>query len=54
MTTDFENHKKRQKKTNLYAFFGWPSGPYPTELVQSILQPEISSHVAHFWFPCKN
>ena len=48
LTTDFENHTKRQ---SMHPFGRWPL--YPTEQVQSILQPEISSHFAHFRFESK-
>ena len=34
-----------------FAFFWtWSTRLYPAEQVQSILQPEISIHFAHFWF----
>ena len=32
----------------------WPTSPYPAEQYQSILQPEISIHFAHFRFRREN
>ena len=34
-------------------FFRLTTRTYPTEQVQSILQPEISTHSARFQFECK-
>ena len=52
MTTDFENRSMRQAET--MSLFGHePQGYTCKEQVQSILQPEISIHFAHFRFECK-
>ena len=48
LTTDFENRTKRHA-----SFWTLTARQNPTEQVQSVLQPEISTHFAHFRFECK-
>ena len=50
VTTDFKNRAKRQAETKARAC---NTRLYHTEQVQSILQPQISIHLAHFRFESK-
>ena len=54
LTTDFENRTKRQAETKACVFLDvdYYAIPYK-EQVQSILQPEMSTHYVHFRFECK-
>ena len=53
VTTDFENRTKRKAETKHAPFLTCTTKLCPTEQVQSILQPQISTHFAHFRFECK-
>ena len=54
LTTDIENCKWIQAETRNATFLEWSTRLYLTEQVQSILQPEISTHFEHFRFECKD
>ena len=53
LTTDFENIQNVKLRPKLASCRALTTRPYPSELVKSILQPEISTDFAHFRFKCK-
>ena len=51
--SDFENHTRRQADKKHASFWTLTTRIYPTEQIQSILQPDIATHFKHFWTECK-